>query len=231
MSTPAPTLPPPLLALTPGDATERDAMRVARAVRDARAAGLGGVLLREPGLADASLLALARELRALLPRGEAWLAVHDRVHVARAAGADAVHLGFRSLPPREARRAAGEGLGIGLSTHAGDGAEFAAGADYLFHGPLHATPSKEGILEPIGFDGLAEGVRALDRPVWAIGGVRPQDIAPALAAGAAGVAVLSGILANPRPGAAAERYLEALAAAGRSTAEPGEQRGGREARR
>ena len=63
------------------------------------------------------------------------------------------------------------------------------------------------------FDGLASAVRrAGPRPLFALGGVRPEDVAPARAAGAFGVAALSGILGAADPGAATRGYLEALSA-------------------
>ena len=58
-------------------------------------------MLREPRLPDREFLELARELAARCRERGAWFCVHDRVHAALAAGADAVQLGFRSLVPRE----------------------------------------------------------------------------------------------------------------------------------
>ena len=219
-------LPPALVALTPGRLRDADGTRGAaeleRRLRAALAAGLRGVCLREPELGDRALLALALAVRAELDRqadqaGEpVWLCVHDRVHLAAAAQADAVHLGFRSLAPREARALLGREVAIGLSTHARD---FAPGAerdlaevDYLFHGPVAATPSKAGLEEPIGVAGLASAARASRAPIWALGGLAPGD-APALAeAGAQGFATLGGILAAPDPGAAARAYARAAEA-------------------
>ncbi len=221
----APVPVPRLVALSPGTLAARDAAAFVERVRAALAAGLGAVLLREPALDDGPLLALARELRALADRSGAWLGVHDRVHVALAARADAAHLGFRSLRPAAARAVAGARCALGLSTHAGDDADAWRDADYLFHGPVRATASKRGVKEPIGFDGLAAGVaRAGARPVLAIGGMRPQDVRDALAAGAHGVAVLGGILAHAEPRAVAERagaYVQALEHATRCPAEGG----------
>jgi thiamine-phosphate diphosphorylase len=186
------------------------------AVDAALDAGLTGVLLRERRLDERAFLALAHELRARLDalpaprsRGSGWLGVHDRAHLAALAGADGVHLGFRSLAPAELPAFA-RGLAVGLSAHAGDEPAAWAGADYLVFGPVRDTPSKRGILEPVGIDGLAAGVRAAGRPVWALGGIEPADVAPCLDAGARGVAVLRGILGARDPGGAAAAYLAAL---------------------
>jgi thiamine-phosphate pyrophosphorylase len=204
-------LPPPLVALTPGAPAAR--VGLARAVGRAVAAGLRGVVLREPGLEDGAFLALARDLAGVLAPVDGWLCLHDRVHLVRAAGARAAHLGFRSLRPAAARAVLGAQHGLGLSTHAADDPDGWDALDYRFFGPLHATPSKSGLLAPVGLDGLRAACAAAP-PVWAIGGVTPGDAAAALAAGARGICALRGVLGAPDPGAAAAAYLDALAAGG-----------------
>jgi thiamine-phosphate diphosphorylase len=202
-------LPPPLVALTPGDLGGAGVhgllTRAARAVE----AGLRGVLLREPRLDDRAFLELACALRDVL--GESgWLGVHDRVHLAPACRADTVHLGFRSLPVDALPEACVAGRARGLSTHADDGPDAWFGADYLFHGPVRSTPSKEGLIEPVGMEGLRAAVECSPAPVWAIGGIEPADARPALQAGASGVAVLRGVLGAADPASAAAAYLAAL---------------------
>ncbi len=209
-------LPPPLVALSPGDLAADATGDFLVAVRRAASAGLAGMLLREPEMSDRVLLALAREIRALLSSG-GWLAIHDRVHLADACGADAIHLGFRSLAPKEARavlrRDVGPGnISIGFSAHAEDDPGLASGADYLFFGPVLDTPSKRGRKEPIGFEGLAAGVTRSPTPLWAIGGLLPQHVRRCLDAGAAGIAVRAGIFSAPDPAAATAAFLRALAA-------------------
>jgi thiamine-phosphate pyrophosphorylase len=206
-------LPPTLLALTPGDVEPGGTDALLRAVAAAISAGLRGVLLREPRLDERAFLDLARGLRAALddcaPAG--WLGVHDRAHAAVLARADGLHVGFRSLRPADARRAA-PGLALGLSAHASDDDAAWRDADYLFFGPVNDTPSKRNLLAHVGLDGLAAGVaRAAGTPVWALGGLGPDDVAPCRAAGAQGVAALGGILASADPAAAAARYLAACA--------------------
>lgn len=167
-------------------------------------------MIREPLLDDAPLLELVAMARGELGEG-GWLCVHDRVHVACAAGADAVHLGFRSLDPEAARVAAGEALTIGLSTHAQDDRGTWRRADYLFHGPVHPTPSKAGLVEPVGMAGLKAAVdEAGPRPVWGIGGLEVSHAAPLLETGARGVAVLRGVLGASDPERQASLWCEAL---------------------
>lgn len=204
---------PRLVALTPGDLERARFQRFLGRLAAAAGAGLPGLLVREPRPGDREWLELLEGVRAICDAHGVWLAVHDRAHLAAHVGADALHLGFRSLPPAAARTALRPGAMLGLSTHAGDAPAAWADADYLFHGPVRRTPSKEGLREPVGFDGLARSTALARRPVLAIGGLRPEDVAAALAAGAHGVAVLGGILATGDPAPATRAYLDALSAA------------------
>ena len=207
----SPRPPPVLLALTPGDVAEAKAAReLERRVEAAFEAGLRGVVLREAALPDRAFLELALALRSILVRElGGWLCVHDRPHLAVASRADAVHFGGRSLPLAEARAWLPREVALGLSTHAGDDVATWRNADYLFHGPVLAT-SKPGARPPIGFEGLAGAAKSTDRPIWALGGLAPEHGARALASGARGVAVLSGLLPSGDPAARAAAYLQGL---------------------
>lgn len=204
--------PPRLVALSPGTlASDSELAGFRRAAGEALEAGLRGILLREPALSDRASFALASALRALCERFEgAWLGVHDRVHVALAARADAAHLGFRSLAPAVAHEVARGALAIGYSAHAHDGPDAAQGADFAFLGPVLDTPSKRGFVDPLGFEGFEAARARLVCPVWAIGGLRPEHAARALAAGARGIAVLGGIFGSARPAEGVRDYLAGL---------------------
>lgn len=205
--------PPRLVALSPGDLQDaRACAAFLRRVRELVEGGLRGLVLREPELEDGPTLVLARELRAMLPADQAWLAVHDRVHVAVVAGADAVHLGFRSLTVADARAAlsrarpagSGQALAVGLSTHASDDPATWAGADHVFHGPFDVVRSKADALPPVGAEGIARACAARPderAPLLALGGIDGTNAARALAAGADGVVVRGALMgaADPRP--------------------------------
>ena len=109
-------------------------------------AGVDAVQLREKHMEARPLLRAAEVVRRRTLEFGALFVVNDRVDLAIAAGADGVHLGQDDLPPAQARRQAGPGMVIGLSTHAP--AEVMAarrsGADYIGVGPVHATPTKPG---------------------------------------------------------------------------------------
>jgi len=132
----------------------------------------------------------------------ARLVVNDRLDVALAVGAGAVHLGAEDLPPEDARTAigaAGRPLVWGLSTHDLGQALAAerAGAAYIGFGPVFATASKADALPPRGIAQLAAACRAVRVPVIAIGGITLGNAADAIAAGAAGIAVISAVAGAP----------------------------------
>lgn len=206
-------LPPPVLALSPGNLQPPDVDDFLRRAGAAIDAGLRGILLREKALGDGALFSLAVELRdklrAKFREGGGWLGVHDRVHLALACKADAVHLGFQSLPLEVVRTLAIGKLCIGLSTHAADDPSGWNGADYLFHGPFRDTPSKHGLLDAVGRAGLQRARRATTIPIWALGGVQPEHATGLRRCNLSGVAALGGILSQPDPAGRFRAYQNA----------------------
>jgi thiamine-phosphate pyrophosphorylase len=180
-------------------------------VRDALAAGLPAVQLRDKDLSGRALLALAEALRRATADTGALLLVNERVDVAIAAGADGVHLGGGAVPVAVARALLPPAALVGVSTHA-PGAPDAEGADFLFFGPVWTTPAKAAFGPPQGAAALARAVAAASVPVLAIGGVDAARVSAARAAGAAGVAVVRAVLGAPDPGRAVRALLAALAA-------------------
>lgn len=169
--------------------------------------------LRGHGLGGGALFFLADRLREIAEAKGSWLVVNDRVDVARVAGIRAVQLGRRSLPVPEARRVLGGGVHIGFSAHgAGEAAEaVAAGADFVIVGTIYPSASHPG--DPgAGPAQVSETVAAVGAavPVIAIGGVTPARVAPIMAVGGHGVAVLGGVWDAPDPIGAVREYLDAL---------------------
>jgi len=127
----------------------------------------------------------------------ARILVNDRLDVALALHAGGVHLGEQSLPPRDACRLR-EALHrekdflIGVSCHSLDAAKSAeqGGADYIFFGPVFATPSKSAYGAPQGLARLGEVCRAVSIPVLAIGGITLDNFASCISAAASGIAAI-----------------------------------------
>jgi thiamine-phosphate pyrophosphorylase len=148
-------------------------------------------------------------------RHAALFAVNDRADMARAAGADVLHLGQGDLPLGVAREIVGPDMLIGLSSHDRDQAAAAAAsaADYFCVGPCWATPTKPGRPAPgLPLVRVAAELGG-DKPWFAIGGIDAARLPDVLAAGARRIVVVRAITAADDPRAAAERLSSALAAA------------------
>ncbi|CAN5430870.1 thiamine phosphate synthase [soil metagenome] len=152
-------------------------------------------------------------------RHGALVAVNDRADVARAAGADVLHLGQDDLPLLVARDIIGARPLIGRSTHDESQVDQAVAEeiDYFCVGPCWPTPTKPGRAAP-GLDlvrytaELVDKARS-DRAWFAIGGIDEQRLPEVLAAGARRVVVVRAITAADDPAAAARRLSQAVAAA------------------
>jgi len=171
---------------------------------------------------QAPAAALASLARAVLPLARAAgvpLCVNDRLDVALAVGAQAVHLGQDDLPLAEARAIAAGRLVIGVSTH--DPAQattaIAGGADYIGLGPVFATTTKANPDPVVGLEVLRQVASTAPVPVVAIGGITLERVAGVAATGAASAALISAIEAAADPEAAARAvnaaFFSALPAA------------------
>jgi thiamine-phosphate pyrophosphorylase len=165
-------------------------------IRNAAAAGISWVQIREKNLETRALVDLVRLAVAASRETRTSVLVNDRLDVALATGAAGVHLGETSLPVEtvaEWRRSAGRAeFLIGASCHSLEAAQKAegAGADYIFFGPVFATPSKAAFGAPQGIERLHEICRSARIPVLAIGGITVENAHSCFAVGAAGVAAI-----------------------------------------
>lgn len=162
-------------------------------IRRAAEAGVNRIQIREKDLAGRALLALARESVEATRGCPATVFINDRVDVALLSGASGVHLGRAGLPPEVARRIGGESLVVGASAHTLEEALEAerGGADYLIFGPVFETPSKSAFGPPVGVPKLEAVVRKARIPVYAIGGIRLENLDVLRPLPLAGVAMVS----------------------------------------
>ena len=202
LQTPPP--PPPLLLLnkpisyliTSGETTPtKEAFtRLFAQVRAAVRARISLIQLREKSLSPCALYELTARAVELTRYSETRLLVNDRADIARAAGADGVHLSTRSLDTATVRRAFGEDFLIGVSTHSLLEARAArdGGANFAVFGPIFETPAKLAYGAPLGLERLRDAVRDLAPfPLLALGGINTLDHArQAMRFGAYGVAAI-----------------------------------------
>jgi thiamine-phosphate diphosphorylase len=165
------------------------------AIREALASGARLIQYRAKKLSPWKAYQEAMTVRRLTREYGATLIVNDSVDLALAVEADGVHLGQGDLPLETARRILGKERIIGVSTHGVEEASAAeaGGADYIGLGPIFHTQTKESATVPLGLEGIEKVRRAVNLPIYAIGGIRRADFRMALESGADGVAVISGL--------------------------------------
>jgi len=168
------------------------------------------VQLREKEADTRAFLELALALKTLLKPHAVPLIINDRVDIALAVDADGVHVGQSDMPAAIVRRLIGPDKIVGLSASRREyvTAPDAEIADYLGIGPLYAqTTKKNAAATPHGPEGFA-ALRALThKPVMAIGGIKADNAAPVIAAGADGLAVVSAIVGADDPEQAARDII------------------------
>jgi len=168
--------------------------------------GVKTIQLREKGLTTHELYSLAYELRKITLDFNANLIINDRVDIAMAVEADGVHLGWQSLPFSITRRLFGFERLIGISTHNRQEVLQARdyGADYITFGPVFDTPSKAGLLKPIGPEEIQSLKSEVTMPIIALGGINEKNVETVLNKGADGIAVISSIMHADNPEDAAK---------------------------
>ena len=162
-------------------------------VRAAVSAHIDLVQLREKNLTARALYELTARAAEITRDSETRLLVNDRSDVARAAGADGVHLTTNSVEASVIRRAFGREFLMGVSTHSLAEARAArdAGADLAVFGPVFETDSKRQYGSPVGLEALHEAADELASfPVLAIGGISLTNASECLRAGASGIAAI-----------------------------------------
>ena len=153
-------------------------------------------------------LAAATALKALCARYRVPLLINDDVELARAVGADGVHLGRDDPDIGHARARLPDHSLIGVSCHnrfelAQQAVE--AGADYVAFGSFFASPTKPQAVAATP-DLLRRARTELSVPTVAIGGISPENGAALVRAGADMLAVISAVFAAPDVTAAARAF-------------------------
>jgi thiamine-phosphate pyrophosphorylase len=194
-------------SLQPASETQIALAPILEKIETIAAAGVDWIQIREKDLTAKACASLAHEtlarLAKLANRNEfkTRVILNDRLDVALAERAAGVQLGENSLPVQDANRLVrarhrarelpNEFL-IGVSCHSFEAAKAAAeaGANYIFFGPVFATPSKASYGAPQGLEHLAAVCRFVTIPVLAIGGITLSNAASCLTAGASGIAAI-----------------------------------------
>jgi thiamine-phosphate pyrophosphorylase len=173
--------------------------------------GVAVVQYRDKSVDSSRRLTEAQALRALCTRRGAAFIVNDDVDLALSVGVDGVHLGRDDPAPALARVRLGPGALIGATCY--DRLELAptaltAGADHVAFGRFFPSSTKPGEIYA-SLELLRAARASLSCPIVCIGGLRADNAAPLVAAGADALAVGNALFG---PGVDTEAAARALAA-------------------
>jgi len=140
--------------------------------------GVDAILVREKQMDSARLLAFCSRLKAMTTAHDALLIVHSQADVAKAVGADGVHVAAANIDEIPAMRQwlGNAGMTLSASCHDAEELEEAGkcGADFALLSPVFPTASHPGVphLGAKRFQALA---KASPLPVVALGGITPEN--------------------------------------------------------
>lgn len=157
----------------------------------------------------------ALAVQTLCRRYNALFVVDDFVELAAEIEADGVHLGKNDMPVAQARKRLGGRFLIGGTANTLEDIEdiHTQGGDYIGLGPFRFTATKEKLSPILGLEGyrrIMEGMvqKSLALPVFAIGGIRPEDAAALKSCGLYGIALSSALSGSSRPAEDAQVFLQ-----------------------
>lgn len=164
--------------------------------------GIRWIQLRMKDAPEKELLQQGCLIKEICKRYQALFIINDNVQVARQLDADGVHLGKEDMNPLEARKILGADKIVGATCNTWEDVILRAAqqVDYIGLGPFTFTTTKKK-LSPIlgiqGYDHILELMRqsGIYIPVFGIGGITENDIAPLMDTGIQGIA-LSGLIKN-----------------------------------
>lgn len=182
-------------------------------LKEALDAGVTAIQLREKDLNGKDLFLLAEKVHKLCLSYQCALLINDRIDIALAVAAAGVQLGNASIPVTVARQLLGPEKMIGFSAHTlGEAREAEhSGADFVLFGPVYFTPSKAVFGAPQGLASLKEVVENVSLPVYAVGGIKAENIANLKHTGVFRFALISAIISSDSPKAATHDLLRLMA--------------------
>jgi thiamine-phosphate pyrophosphorylase len=159
------------------------------------AGGIDMVQLRGKKHKIDELSLLAEKLLRVTTAAEIPLIANDHAQIAQRVDVQGVHVGQDDAGIEAVRAQVKRPIIIGKSTHSVEQAAAAEreGADYIGLGPIFPTPTKPDY-PPIGLSQIQEVRKRVTVPIFCIGGIKLENLAQALAAGAKAVVIVSGLL-------------------------------------
>ncbi len=163
--------------------------------------GVRFVQLRMKDASMEELVLIGKLIRKECDKYNAIFIIDDYVELVNEIGAKGVHLGKEDMPIKEARKILGKDkiIGATANTYEDIVKHYNDGADYIGLGPLRFTNTKQGLSPIIGLEGYKDIINKcrannIDIPIYAIGGIKLEDIVGLNSVGVYGLAISSLIL-------------------------------------
>jgi len=163
-------------------------------IEQALQSGLRLLQIREKQMAKDVLREFSTQVLALAQSYQVKVLINGDAELARELGADGVHFTSSQLMALSCRPDLEYGL-CGASCHNAEELFRAEqlGLDFVVLGPVQSTLSHPGLC-PLGWRRFATLIRDYSLPVYALGGLRPEDLPIAQEMGAHGIAMMRGIV-------------------------------------
>lgn len=175
--------------------------------------GVTCVQIREKNLSEEDLINLSKRVHKITTAHQIPLIINDFPLVAKAVGAEGVHIGQEDGAIQYARTVLGPDAIIGVTAKTVEQAVSAAksGADYLGVGALFPSPTKN-IAEMISHDTYTAIRQSVDIPIVAIGGIQKDNLEDIKNLDFDGIAVVSAVLNHEDIQKATQHLNQALEA-------------------
>lgn len=175
-------------------------------IRTALDHGIQWIQLRWKEGEEAAFYALAEKIKALCSTYKASLIINDHVAIAQAISASGVHLGLKDDSVALTRQILGPEKIIGgtANTYEEVLQRIDEGCDYIGLGPFRFTLTKKNLRPTLGLEGYRQLLHALQEnnlhspPIYAIGGIRVEDIIDLKNTGLYGIALSSLLTVQPQ---------------------------------
>lgn len=163
--------------------------------------GLRFIQLRMKDSNREELISTGKRIKEECDKYNSLFILDDHVELVNEIGANGVHLGKEDIPIKKARKILGKDKIIGGTANNFEDIvkHFNDGADYIGLGPLRYTNTKKKLSPILGFEGYREIIekcktQGIDIPIYAIGGIRIEDLEGLKRIGVFGIAISSLIL-------------------------------------
>ena len=172
-------------------------------------AGAAIIQLRHKNASKSIITAESKSIAEICRNNDTVFIVNDHPDIAAEVGADGVHVGQGDLSIAECRAILDDHQIVGKSNALLDEAlaSLNEGADYVAIGSIYNTDTKSDT-RPAGLSTLRAVSEHVTAPIVAIGGIKPDNLAPVAEAGADCICVATAATMADDPGSATRELVE-----------------------